>query len=933
MVRFWFFAKLAIFAILLSSGPWAFADCSSPAGKAGQMLFQSPNFLFCDGTTWTSVSTTGLIGLSCADSKVPMKVSGSWSCVDAVATSTASSVMTRDSSGDFSADDANLFGVVLRDGLGGLATVRAPTGFTSYSLTLPTTDGDSNQVLMTNGSGVLSWTDALTSSSAFVQDGNSFGAAATLGTNDNQSLSLETAGTSRISINSVGGTTFTSNGNGSTGYWNFQNINTGNVSESKINVTSDAGRWVSMGVTSSTFTSTPNFDGQAYITAGAARGLLFSVGSSVSSTNVLKFNTNGPSAANEKMRIDSAGDVGINTTSPNGKLDVKGSIVMSGSTSGYSGFQVPAAAGSMVYTLPASAPTPGQLLSSNASGVLNWATPAGDNLGNHIATQNIQLGSYWLSGDGGNEGLKVSSAGKVSINTSVQVGTSELNVDTGIGINRAGNAPFIDFARDGSSLGQIRGMASNRIGITNSTAANEYFSVRTDTGNVGVGVTSPAERLDVNGGVKIGNSTGANAGTIRWNGTNFQGFNGTTWQNLIVDLPASGSCDSTQVFNSPGTHAYTVPSSFATITVKVWGAGGGGGYYFGTSSTAGGTSSVTSLGLSAGGGGPGQHHTGDGTGAGVGGTASGGTVNTNGNSGTAGTVDVISGSGGSAPNGGGGGGPGVVSGQGQNGATPGGGGGGGAIYAPDDETPAGGGSGGYTEKTFTPATLPTGTTINDIVVGAGGEPGYYPHPSQGGFGGSGQVSITCSTTGSPPANNRGVLFLDSGAYSTDANFVYNASGNLGIGAAPAAGFKLDVAGDARVATLSYSSDERLKRDIASLDDALENILKIDGVSYKWRVDDFPDRNFTSNDQIGLIAQNVGKVYPELITKDDEGFLSVNYPGLIAPLIEAVKSLTEMYNSLFTTELAQNSEIEALKSENEKLKAYLCDKDPNAPFCK
>jgi len=43
------------------------------------------------------------------------------------------------------------------------------------------------------------------------------------------------------------------------------------------------------------------------------------------------------------------------------------------------------------------------------------AVGTGDNLGNHIATQNIQLGSNWLSGDGGNEGIRVDAAGKVGI--------------------------------------------------------------------------------------------------------------------------------------------------------------------------------------------------------------------------------------------------------------------------------------------------------------------------------------------------------------------------------------------------------------------------------------------------------------------------------------------------------------------------------------
>jgi trimeric autotransporter adhesin len=156
-----------------------------------------------------------------------------------------------------------------------------------------------------------------------------------------------------------------------------------------------------------------------------------------------------------------------------------------------------------------------------------------------------------------------------------------------------------------------------------------------------------------------------------------------------------------------------------------------------------------------------------------------------------------------------------------------------------------------------------------------------------------------------------------------------AAGDVGIGMTPSASYKLDVSGDARVTTLTYSSDERLKRDIQSLEDPLTKILSIDGVSYLWRTDQYPDRNFSKNKQVGLIAQDVEKVYPELVTKDDKGFLGVNYSGLVAPVIAAFKQFVQEVRETFAT---QNKEIEQLKSENAALKKYLCEQDPNAPFC-
>lgn len=51
-------------------------------------------------------------------------------------------------------------------------------------------------------------------------------------------------------------------------------------------------------------------------------------------------------------------------------------------------------------------------------------------------------------------------------------------------------------------------------------------------GNIGIGTTNPKEKLEVNGAIKVGNTTGTNAGTMRWTGTAFEGFNGTDWIKL-----------------------------------------------------------------------------------------------------------------------------------------------------------------------------------------------------------------------------------------------------------------------------------------------------------------------------------------------------------------------------------------------------------------
>lgn len=151
-------------------------------------------------------------------------------------------------------------------------------------------------------------------------------------------------------------------------------------------------------------------------------------------------------------------------------------------------------------------------------------------------------------------------------------------------------------------------------------------------------------------------------------------------------------------------------------------------------------------------------------------------------------------------------------------------------------------------------------------------------------------------------------------------------GNVGIGTTTP-GYRLDVNGTIRGFGITDSSDLRLKHDVQPLQNDLDKILKLQGVSYYWNDSD----THGTRKQVGVIAQDVEKIYPELVETDDQGMKSVNYSHLVAPLIEAVKTL---YNHLRGVEDAQlnqarevaskadKAEVEALRAENAKLKARL-----------
>ena len=101
---------------------------------------------------------------------------------------------------------------------------------------------------------------------------------------------------------------------------------------------------------------------------------------------------------------------------------------------------------------------------------------------------------------------------------------------------------------------------------------------------------------------------------------------------------------------------------------------------------------------------------------------------------------------------------------------------------------------------------------------------------------------------------------------------------------------LTVSGDVVI-----SSDARLKSNIVSLGSTLPKLLQIDGKSYEMK----------GKQKIGVLAQEIQEVFPELVTEDSNEMLAVNYQGLVPVLINALKE--------------QQSEIETYRDEVSELK--------------
>ncbi|MDP9195638.1 MAG: tail fiber domain-containing protein [Pseudomonadota bacterium] len=138
------------------------------------------------------------------------------------------------------------------------------------------------------------------------------------------------------------------------------------------------------------------------------------------------------------------------------------------------------------------------------------------------------------------------------------------------------------------------------------------------------------------------------------------------------------------------------------------------------------------------------------------------------------------------------------------------------------------------------------------------------------------------------------LYVHGGAHFTGGGDVVVSGGNLIV--------------NGKTHDNKYNSDRRLKKDIVPVQNALEKLLKLQGVGFAWKEDGTHD--------LGVIAQDVEKVFPELVYDNpaNKGMKAVRYHSLIAPVIEAIRELFDLHKK----------DIQDLKDENAALRRELDD---------
>lgn len=152
------------------------------------------------------------------------------------------------------------------------------------------------------------------------------------------------------------------------------------------------------------------------------------------------------------------------------------------------------------------------------------------------------------------------------------------------------------------------------------------------------------------------------------------------------------------------------------------------------------------------------------------------------------------------------------------------------------------------------------------------------------LGGGGAGAATIRAAG-------GIERLNLGANNINIITLNGVGANVGIGTENPSQ-KLQVIGNILASGTITPSDLRYKKDIRPVQHPLEKIQLLGGYTYRYKTTEFPFMGFEDTEQLGLIAQEVEKVFPQLVVTGSDGYKAVDYVKLVPVLLEGIKELVK-----------------------------------------
>ncbi len=601
----------------------------------------------------------------------------------------------------------------------------------------------------------------------------------------------------------------------------------------------------------------------------------------------------------DRVYITNTGNIGIGTTAPSHRLRVEGGIIATSSITANGGFygdgsgltnivasQVPASG------VQAGALGSGVIASSIAVNAVHTAAIQ-DNAVTNAKVSSIDA-SKITSGNLAIARMPTGGNWAISSNLSIAGSTFVVTTSGNVGIGTTNPTARLEVAGQikitGGSPGAGKVLTSDASGLaswqtptgglpsgtsgqtlrhdgTNWVANSVLFNNGT---NVGIGTTAPAQKLHVAGKIQVGNDAAtATAGTIRWTGTNFEGFDGSVWKTLDVQSTSGGGWTEdvggnrvyvTNTARNVGIGT-TTPGAKLEVNNTISGNSRGGiiinrvdntnyeaalmfktgntlDWWFGTDNDA---TNKLYIWRSV----PGFVQTWDTSGnVGIGTTDPSQRLHVVGNATISDNVGI--------------------------GTT-------GPVWRTDIRSTLGVASAVASPANFL-AIWADSDTDHPVIV--------YPSTKRL------RIGTWTSYTGTGWAER---VSIDS-------------AGNVGIGTTSPTQ-KLYVVGNIyATGSCSGGSDIRWKKDIKPLGKVLDKLVHINGVIYRWNKEEYPDLNFDDKEHIGLIAQEVEKYFPEVVDTNSDGYKSLDYSRITVILLEAIKE--------------QQKQIEELTLQINKLKEYI-----------
>jgi hypothetical protein len=162
----------------------------------------------------------------------------------------------------------------------------------------------------------------------------------------------------------------------------------------------------------------------------------------------------------------------------------------------------------------------------------------------------------------------------------------------------------------------------------------------------------------------------------------------------------------------------------------------------------------------------------------------------------------------------------------------------------------------------------------------------------------GTTSLTINrTTGSQTLTGVSIDGSSATFTSTSQNSQFN---SIGVGTA-ASGTAGEIRANNNI-TAYYTSDAIFKENVKPIENALEKVMAVDGVEFDWTQEFMDARGgedgyFIRRHDVGVIAQNIEKVLPEVVATKEDGTKAVKYDRIVALLIEAIKDLKNEVDEL------------------------------------